>query len=285
MLMVLHGLSVCHFIFEEVNLGGSLLVNLTGKNALILEAKSGDFILGTDIKADGGSASIANNKEGFGIIGGYNGVPPGQLPGDGPGAPGEGSEYGHGASHGGHGSGGALIAGSHLINDLLGGSSGGSSDRDGSGAGGGAIQLKAAGAIIIKPNVTLSANGGNGARSSASGSGGSIRMDAQTIENFGTIEAKSGQGVKLAGANQTRGSSGGRVAFYAQAEVFRGNVDVSGEWNTNHGSIFVGGGYQESSINLQHGHLIFDTKSGYFLWKEVLWYWLIFISNFHGRFL
>ena len=65
------------------------------------------------------------------------------------------------------------------------------------GAGGGAIQLKAAGKIKIEPNVILSANGGNGVRSSASGAGGSIRLDGQSIENLGRIEAKAGEGVKL----------------------------------------------------------------------------------------
>ena len=65
--------------------------------------------------------------------------------GVGPGKPIDSSEQGHGAGHGGHGSGGAIEVGSPTLLDLLGGSSGGSSSRDGSGAGGGAIQLKASG--------------------------------------------------------------------------------------------------------------------------------------------
>ena len=57
--------SVCHFIFEEINLGGSLIINLHGKNALILEAASGDFTLGADLRADGGDSSYTSGSGGF----------------------------------------------------------------------------------------------------------------------------------------------------------------------------------------------------------------------------
>jgi hypothetical protein len=256
--------SVCHFVFEEIQLGGSLVINLKGANGLILEARSGDFILGTDIRADGGHSSNVDGSGGIAILGGYDGAAAGQLLGNGPGKPTESSEQGHGAGHGSIGSGGASEIGHRSLNNLLGGSSGGSSSQDGSGAGGGSIQLKAAGKLKIEPNVIVSANGGNGIRSSASGAGGSIRLDGQSIENFGRIEAKAGQGVKLSGTSQTRGSSGGRIALYAQAEIHSGNVDVSGEWMSNPGSIFIGGSYFASSIDLDTGTLVFDTKSGCF---------------------
>ena len=257
--------SVCHFIFEEIHLGGSLVINTKGKNALILEAQSGDFILGTDLRADGGDASLLNGQGGVSIMGGYNGAASGQNLGNGPGKPSEQSEQGHGAGNGGHGSGGASETGLPSLVHLLGGSSGGSSDQDGSGAGGGAIGLIASGKVKIEPNVYLSANGGNGVRSSASGAGGSIRIDAQSIENLGRIEAKSGQGVKLSGTSQTRGSSGGRVALHAQAQIHLGEVNVDGEWMTNRGSIFTEGSYYASSIDLNEGTLIFDTEAGCFL--------------------
>ena len=257
--------SVCHFAFEEIQLGGSLVINLQGQNGLLLEARSGDFILGTDIRADGGHSSIADNSGGTAILGGYDGAPAGQLAGIGPGKPTQTSEQGHGAGHGGHGSGGASEVGYPALFSLLGGSSGGSSSSDGSGAGGGALHLKAAGKLKIEPNVIVSANGGNGFRSSASGAGGSIRLDGQAITNLGRIEAKAGQGVKLSGNSQTRGSSGGRIALHAQAEITLGDVDVSGEWMSNPGSIFIGGSYYASSIDLDKGTLIFDTKSGSFL--------------------
>ena len=57
------------------------------------------------------------------------------------------------------------------LDDLLGGVSGGASTQ-GSGAGGGAISLKASAEIIIEPNVLISANGGDGGADSAGAGGG-----------------------------------------------------------------------------------------------------------------
>ena len=47
--------SVCQFTFEEIRLGGSLIIELKGNSALLLEAASGDMILGSDLRANGGS--------------------------------------------------------------------------------------------------------------------------------------------------------------------------------------------------------------------------------------
>ena len=122
--------SVCHFVFEEIRLGGSLVINLKGENALILEARSGDFILGSDLRADGGDVSKLSGTGGIGILGGYDGVASGKQLGIGPGKPTDISEQGHGAGHGGHGSGGGSEVGHPSLSDLLGGSSGGSSSLD-----------------------------------------------------------------------------------------------------------------------------------------------------------
>ena len=91
--------------------------------------------------ADGGHAS--DDMRGIAKLGGYDGVDAGGSNGNGPGAPVENSDQGHGAAYGGHGSGGASTYGDHALNDLLGGSSGGGSSEEGSGAGGSAIHLKA----------------------------------------------------------------------------------------------------------------------------------------------
>ena len=72
----------------------------------------------------------------------------------------------------------------------------------------------------------------------------------------------------MSGTSQTRGSAGGRVALYAQAEVYLGDVNVDGEWLSNPGSIFIGGNYFSSSIDIDQGTLIFDTKSGSFFGEE-----------------
>ena len=256
--------SVCKFTFVEIKLGGSLVIELIGNSALMIEAASGDFILGADLYANGGNTDTIRGRGGLGILGGYDGASPGMLPGIGPGSSTEASEHGHGAGHGGHGSDGANVYGSPQISDLIGGSSGGSSTEDGSGAGGGAISLRAAGHLQIEPNVYLTANGGDGIRSSASGSGGSIRLEGQTIANFGFIEATAGHGVKIEGTNQNRGSAGGRVAFHAIEDVTVGKVNVSGEWLSNEGSVFVGGDHFASSLDMDTGTLTFDTGSGYF---------------------
>ena len=49
-----------------------------------------------------------------------------------------------------------------------------------------------------------------------------------------------------------------------QAEVLSGDIDVSGEWMSNPGSVFIGGNYFASSIDIDRGTLVFDTKSGCF---------------------
>ena len=171
---------------------------------------------------------------------------------------------GHGAAYGGHGSGDAKIYGDRALDSLLAGSSGGSSTTGGSGAGGGALWLKASGEVVIQPNVTISANGGNGEGSSAAGSGGAVRLEGSRIFNHGSIEAKSGSGITLSGNNQNRGSAGGRVAFLASGLVKVGDVDVSGEWLSNDGTIFVADNYLNSNIVVDSGTVTFDTTTGYF---------------------
>ena len=200
---------------------------------------------------------------GIAILGGYDGVGAGTLSGNGPGAPNETSSQGHGAAYGGHGSGGAIIYGDRSLDHLLGGSSGGSA-VEGSAAGGGAIHLKASAEIIIEPNVLISVNGGNGGSDSAAGSGGGVRLEATRIYNHGRIEARAGRGVTAAGNSQTRGSSGGRVALIAHGDVQAGDIDVSGEWLSNDGSIFVGGAHLDTILSVQDKQITFDTKTGYF---------------------
>ena len=212
-----------------------MVVSARGKNALMLEAYSGDLVIGANIRVDGDDAKV--DEGGIGSLGGYSGMNAGAGYGAGPGAPATSSTAGHGAAYGGHGSGNAKIYGDNALDNLLGGSSGGPTSTEGSGAGGGALWLKSAREVLIKPNAVLSANGGNGAGASASGSGGGIRLEGIRINNYGRLEAKAGFGVKEDNGNQTRGSSGGRVSFVALGEVFLGEIDVSGEWLTNEGSI------------------------------------------------
>ena len=253
--------SVCRFSFDRIRLSGNLVINLKGKNALILEAVAGNLSLGSNLYANGGDSQ--DDVGGLGLLGGYDGAGGGTLAGNGPGASSETSDQGHGAAYGGHGSGSSVTYGDRALDDLLGGSSGGSA-QDGSGAGGGAIHLKSSAEIIIEPNVLISVNGGSGGSDSGSGAGGAVRLEATRIYNHGRIEARAGSGVTVSGNAQTRGSAGGRVALIAHGEVQVGEVDVSGEWLSNEGSIFVGGSHLDSILSVKDQHVTFDTKTGYF---------------------
>ena len=237
-----------------------MVVALKGQNALHLEAVAGSLSLGSNLNANG---KQADDVGGIGRIGGYDGASAGTSTGNGPGAPTESSEDGHGAAYGGHGSGAAQDYGDRALNDLLGGSSGGAS-TEGSGAGGGAISLKASAELIIEPNVLISVNGGDGGANSAAGTGGAVRLEATRIYNHGRIEARAGNGVTASGNSQNRGSSGGRVALIGSGDVKVGEVDVSGEWLSNEGSIFVGGAHLDTVLTVRDQEVVFDTKTGYF---------------------
>ena len=76
-------------------------------------------------------------------------------------------------------------------------------------------------------------------------------MEATRIYNHGRIEARAGSGVTVSGNSQTRGSSGGRVALIAHGDVKVGDIDVSGEWLSNEGSIFVGGAHLDTILSVQ----------------------------------
>ena len=69
--------SVCRFPFTSIRLGGSLVVRLQGSNALLLEAVSGDLVLGANLRADGGASNLENG--GVAMLGGFDGVNSGEL--------------------------------------------------------------------------------------------------------------------------------------------------------------------------------------------------------------
>ena len=49
--------SVCRFSFDRIRLGGNLVVDLKGKNALLLESVAGNLSLGSNLYANGGDSS------------------------------------------------------------------------------------------------------------------------------------------------------------------------------------------------------------------------------------
>ena len=76
--------SVCRFSFDRIRLGGNLVVDLKGKNALLLESVAGNLSLGSNLYANGGDS--LDDVGGIAILGGYDGVGAGTLSGNGPGA-------------------------------------------------------------------------------------------------------------------------------------------------------------------------------------------------------
>ena len=141
---------------------------------------------------------------------------------------------------------------------------GGSSSKSGSGAGGGVISLKASAEITIHENVFITANGGDGGDNAAAGTGGAIRLEATRIFNHGTLQANAGNGVLISGNSQTRGSSGGRIALIANGEVKAGKTFVNGEWLSNEGTLFIGGTYLDSTLEVENADLTVNTTTGYF---------------------
>ena len=115
--------------------------------------------------------------------------------------------------------------GDEQITHLLAGSSG-SSGRfyQGSGAGGGALELKADGDLTIAQGSVLSANGGDGRTNGhqwdhgGGGSGGAIRLIGDNIYNRGLIQVIGGN----------RGAGGGRVAMAARNSIEKGVVALGG---------------------------------------------------------
>ena len=68
----------------------------------------------------------------------------------------------------------------------------------------------------------------------------------------------------LSGNDQTRGSSGEGFHFMANGLVKVGEVDVSGEWLSNEGSIHVGGSHLDTVLVVRDQQVTFDTTTGYF---------------------
>ena len=115
--------------------------------------------------------------------------------------------------------------GDEQITHLLAGSSG-SSGRyyQGSGAGGGALELRADGDLTIAQGAVISANGGDGRTNGhqwdhgGGGSGGAIRLLGKNIYNRGLIQVIGGN----------RGAGGGRVAMAAENLIEKGVVALGG---------------------------------------------------------
>ena len=132
---------VSNFIFSQFRLGSETKVILKGNRPLSIQTVSnGEIYIGSDLILDGGNASDKTDMEAmhFKPLIGRSSQ---NVNGDGPGGPGPSGASGTGANYN---------YGNEQISDLMGGSSG-SSGRNfqGSGAGGGALELRADGDLTI----------------------------------------------------------------------------------------------------------------------------------------
>ncbi len=239
------------------------------------------YILATGNVTIDGTISV-NGTDGSGIYpgvggpGGFDGGLGGTLNQDGGKGLGPGGGYpgrsNPGMSYGGAGGGGGFgLTGNNGYNDssalggntygninilpVIGGSGGGGgggrgSSGGGGGGGGGAILIASSGTITISSTGSITANGGNGAGTTAApiwssggggggGSGGAIKLMADTIAGEGTISASGGSGGVTPGTSITGGSGGsGRIRLEANT-VTRAASTTPAYTYSHPGTVFV----------------------------------------------
>lgn len=245
---------VATFTFDGIDLGSGVTVTLQGANPLSL-VSTADFSLASVLDASGqgqtgllGGGSGGNQRQagmGLGAGGGSTGCCWG----------------GGGGGFGGAGGGGPLTPppnndlgsagntyGDASLGTLSGGSgAGGGGDCCGSlgnvgGAGGGAIDLYAAGQLTLASSAQVLVDGadgnpGNQSRTGGGGSGGAIRLRGLagiTIDAGAQLRASGGDSPPLLGSRVGGGGGGGRVALFTTGTVVdNATVDVSGGTSLN----------------------------------------------------
>ena len=173
----------------------------------------GEFYCAADFVLDGTDASTTNGYGGVGVLNPWNGRSSESLAGYGPGgAPANSLGLGQGATYSYNLDGALLVPGSS-------GSSGAS--FQGSGAGGGALQLMVAGDFTLASGALITASGGNGRsdqnplKVGGGGSGGAVQIFAQNIYNRGMIRVLGGNG----------GAGDGQILLASPGEIEEGIVD------------------------------------------------------------
>ncbi|MCX7049111.1 MAG: hypothetical protein NTX50_26950 [Candidatus Sumerlaeota bacterium] len=243
--MTSSGTLVAVFPFSSFYLSNTPTV--TGSYPLAILSQS-DLTIGANFAANGGGGG--DLVEGFGLAGGGKGghcvletsVNSSSNGGGAGGSAGYNDAGTGGAGYGGAGGTGQLpngtagvAYGSAPLYDLLAGSGAGASNRKGGAAGGGGIELAAAGVLTIMPAVTVSANGGVGGgdaganfNAAGGGSGGSVLLSAPYMTINGTVQANGGDGagVTSTGIYGGGGGGGGRIAVYSNAAPAMGAAAV-----------------------------------------------------------
>jgi hypothetical protein len=235
--------------YTTVNIPSGVTVTFkkNANNTPVYILATGDVTISGTISVNGGSASSSTDRNaGSGGPGGYDGGYGGIAgmssgtggKGLGPGGRGSGTSYPYAYGGGGFGSvggtysgwggsGGSTYGNSRLI-PLIGGSGGG-------GGGGGAILIASSGNITIAGVIT--ANGGSAScfwcgdcsyynSFGGSGSGGGIRLIANTIEGSGTVSAAGGSRISCSGYIGAAGGSG-RIRLEAYTNNFASSTTPS----------------------------------------------------------
>lgn len=240
---------ILHFTTVDLPQGVTLTFVRNALNTPVTMLTQGDVTIAGIINLNGENGGNANNgRGGLGGPGGFRGgngqtlqSTPAAGAGLGPGGGGGGTNQGDGGggSYGtpgrdgqgtGAGSGGATYGSATLL-PLIGGSGGGGGASGlveggsgfpgaGGGGGGGAILLASSTTVAISNSGSIQANGGRGGSFSnngqegGSGSGGAIRLIANTITGNGTLSALGGNFAAVGGR--------GRIRLAAFTDTFTG---------------------------------------------------------------
>jgi hypothetical protein len=248
------------FTFADVNLASTASITVTGTRALAF-LSHGNVLIDTTIDLRGedvpsfpiGTPAPAGTARFGGFGGGVPGVGEPTGSGDGPGGGGPDGIYGGPAGFGGPGGPSQLLTEGPAYGDLVngplqGGSGGGSASSTlGGAAGGGALEISATGGVTLAANGKLFASGGksNFATGSGSlrpgggpGSGGGIRIQGQSVDLLGSVNAIAHE---FEGGVRTYGG-GGRVAVFGLNQLFDFIVGVTSTSSINTSKINVEGG-------------------------------------------
>ena len=191
------------FVFTDISIDASSGLQIRGTKPGILVVLGSVNLSGTiDVSADNfgqsgmaipGVRTSGAGVGAFGNSGGPQGGGGGSFCGTG----------GHGAPASSDGFAPGMPYGNASLVPLWGGSAGGGANTGGAdlanGNGGGALQISAAGNIIVHGGAVINANGSGGVsqgneQGEGAGSGGSILLEAPTIQIDGLLEANGGQG-------------------------------------------------------------------------------------------
>jgi hypothetical protein len=224
----LSGESALLAVVEDFTIAEGTVVTTTGPNPLVVISTGDVTVLGTlSVAAAGTTPGAGGNSAACGVGVGPDGIPA-LYAGSAGGAGGGGGGYGSGGATGGFvdqsdnqvATAGGQPNGDASLVPLRGGCPGGkggegvgeaSAAAGLGGGGGGAIQLVAAGQVLIGPAGTIAAGGGGGGASDfnivtnvqatplgggggGGGSGGAILLEGNAIDNSGNITANGGGG-------------------------------------------------------------------------------------------